>query len=112
MVLANEKRKLKIPPKRFKDTSFEYLGETILIWSLRDYLANEKWREDAIRRSKRNTEARETERLVHMKEFGGSGVPGTSTKKEGRRQRFQRVMEELYQKSSADADTGKTEGSC
>ena len=108
MVLANEKRKRKIPPGRFRDESFKYLGETILIWSVRDFLANDKWREDAIRRSRRNTEARETERLVQLKELGGKKVPGTSIKKEGRGRRFQRVMDALYQQS-VQTNNGKHE---
>ena len=55
-ILASEKRKLAIIPGSFRETSFHYLGETAYLWSLSDFFANPKWRDDAIRRSKRNKE--------------------------------------------------------
>ena len=70
MVLANDKRKLRIPPHTFRESSFEYLGETIQLWSLKEYFKVDKWREDAIRKSRRNAEAREIERLIQRKQLG------------------------------------------
>ena len=56
--LAQQKRLLAIKPGAFRDPAFQYLGETIIIWSLREYMSNVKWREDAIRKSLRNLESR------------------------------------------------------
>ncbi len=55
-ILASEQRKLAIIPGSFRETSFHYLGETAYLWSLTDFFANPKWRDDAIRRSRRNKE--------------------------------------------------------
>jgi len=57
--LASEKRALAIPPGVFHETSFHYLDETVYLWDLKEFFANPKWRDDAIRRSKRNKELRQ-----------------------------------------------------
>ena len=116
MVLAREKRQKRIPPHTFRDTSFEFLGETILLWSLTEYFKVDKWREEAIRRSRRNEEAREIDLwLVKRKEVekqgggggngGGSGVGNLGGRKKTSRRRrrpFRQVMDALYEKSIAN----------
>jgi hypothetical protein len=56
--VANKKRALAAKPHSFHDPAFQYLGETILIWSFREYMSNSKWRDEAIRKSLKNHESR------------------------------------------------------
>ena len=37
----------------FKDSNIQYFGETVVIWNIREFMSVTKWREDAVRRSKR-----------------------------------------------------------
>eukprot|EP00957_Ditylum_brightwellii_P039891 3020343-Ditylum_brightwellii.AAC.1 len=53
---ASTKRALAILPGTFREPAFHYLGETLKIWSLREFFANPKWRDDALRKSKRLVE--------------------------------------------------------
>ena len=87
------------------EPAFRYLQESLVVWDCRQYLDNPKWREDAIRRSERNKRAREV--------FVAAGAAGSGStkkeeeedgpkkrKKEGRKRRFQRIMNELYEASA------------
>lgn len=118
--LANAKRALAIKPGLFRDPAFQYLGETILIWSLSDYLSNTKWREEAIRKSLRNMESRkqgmmvEKESQLRRRQKNGCSdsevscedvrlvASMSSPSKESRKKRFHRIMNELYEKSVDD----------
>ena len=40
-------------PGTFFDANINYLGETVVIWDMKEYFNNAKWREDAIRRSRK-----------------------------------------------------------
>ena len=51
---ANAKRASKVSPGSFYDTNISYFGETVVIWNVHDFMKNEKWRDDAIRKSARN----------------------------------------------------------
>lgn len=69
------------------------MGDTVIIWYLRDYLTrNPKWKEDALRKaSKRNARQRQdaastTHRLPRMR-------------RPANRRRFHHIMERLYQES-------------
>ena len=85
------------------EPAFRYLQESLVVWDCRRYLDNPKWREDAIRRSERNKRAREV-----FVAAGGSGSTKKEEeedgpkkrKKEGRKRRFQRIMNELYEASA------------
>ena len=85
------------------EPAFRYLQESLIVWDCRQYLDNPKWREDAIRRSERNKRAREV-----FVAAGGSGSTKKEEeedgpkkrKKEGRKRRFQRIMNELYEASA------------
>ena len=84
------------------EPAFRYLQESLVVWDCRQYLDNPKWREDAIRRSERNKRAREV-----FVAAGGSGSTKKEEedgpkkrKKEGRKRRFQRIMNELYEASA------------
>ena len=84
------------------EPAIRYLQESLVVWDCRQYLDNPKWREDAIRRSERNKRAREV-----FVAAGGSGSTKKEEedgpkkrKKEGRKRRFQRIMNELYEASA------------
>lgn len=103
-VRAAKQRKMTVTPGAFPgEPAFRYLQESLIVWDCRQYLDNPKWREDAIRRSERNKRAREV--------FVAAAVSGSNTKKEeedgpkkrkkeGRKRRFQRIMNELYDASA------------
>jgi hypothetical protein len=53
---AADIRSRRLPPKCklvTREPAFKYTGDTIVIWNVREYLANPKWRDDAIRKSTR-----------------------------------------------------------
>jgi hypothetical protein len=54
-LLAADLRRRRIPLKqRFvREPGFVYTGDTIVIWNIREYLANPKWKEEAIRKTLR-----------------------------------------------------------
>ena len=115
--LAAQKRALAVVPGAFREPAFHYLGETVLIWSLKDFMSNPKWRDDSIRRSRKNRECRD------LKGCLGSTTRGKSCKgmndederldkkqvnpkpnelcgvKEIRSRRFKRVINDLYRDS-------------
>ncbi len=130
--LAKQKRSLEIKPGLFRDPAFQYLGETIIIWSLEEYMSNVKWREDAIRKSLRNLESRKqgifvesVSQLRKQRQKKGVDDSGGDCKcddndddennvrppvingskrlnKESRKKRFCRVMNELYEKCQTE----------
>src|SRR5210317_1339714 len=51
--LATQKRKCKVAKGAFHESNIQYFGETVVIWNIREFMNVTKWREDAIRRSKR-----------------------------------------------------------
>ena len=72
--LATQKRKCKVVKGAFHDSNIQYFGETVVIWNIREFMNVTKWREDAIRRSKRKVEG----------SAGGVGVGRGGGKKRGR----------------------------
>lgn len=98
-LLAKEKRAKAIPPGRSKEPGFSFLGDTVVIWDLCQYMAKKEWREDALRKTKK----RKARQLNH--EIGGE-TDQTSTAaprsgKMSRRERFEKTMDQLYQKSQS-----------
>jgi hypothetical protein len=90
---ARMKRSKLLKHGRFREPGFVYQGDTVIIWSLRDYISNPKWREDALRKSNRRrartTDAMEATDLTQK----------LSKPRRNRRKRFRRTMESLYKKS-------------
>jgi hypothetical protein len=90
---ARMKRSKLLKHGRFREPGFVYQGDTVIIWSLRDYVSNPKWREDALRKSNRRrartTDAIEATDLTEK----------LSKPRRNRRKRFHRMMEILYRKS-------------
>jgi len=80
--VAAEIRRRTIPPSGFREGSFRYTGDTVVIWDLKAYMRNPNWKEDAIRRSKRRH---------------GDDVYQRSRRNS--RKRFLRVVEDLRKKS-------------
>ena len=80
---------MKVAPGRFAEESIHYLGDTVCIWDLNEFLSNRKWREDAVRRSRRADEDELTRSA--KKRRGG--------KASSRRERFNGMMERLYEES-------------
>jgi hypothetical protein len=72
--LATQKRKCKVAKGAFHESNIQYFGETVVIWNIREFMNVTKWREDAIRRSKRKVEG----------SAGGVGVGVGRGKKRGR----------------------------
>ena len=65
-LLAAEKRKSLLPKHSpFKESGFRYTGDTVVIWNIRDYYANPKWRVDARRRSNKRRNQKASEALVN-----------------------------------------------
>jgi hypothetical protein len=54
--LATQKRKCKVVKGAFHESNIQYFGETVVIWNIREFMNVTKWREDAIRRSKRKVD--------------------------------------------------------
>lgn len=90
-----EKRRQKLTG-RWREPAFIYQGETIVLWDLRTYMKNPKWKEDAIRKSRRRavSESNAAFRLV------GNRRPLRNS-----RRRFARIVEKLYQRTLQDNST-------
>jgi hypothetical protein len=88
-LLAAEKRRQRIPSGRCREPGFLYQGDTLVIWDLRTFSSNAKWKEDAIRKSKRRR-ATQSNHALNAKSIG----PLRNS-----RRRFALIVEELYQKS-------------
>jgi len=93
---AREKRSKLLKPGRFREPGFVYQGDTVVIWSLREYMRNPKWRDDALRKSNRRkaraTDGMATEELA--KKLSSRPADGRN-----RQQRFRQFMEEKYKAS-------------
>ncbi len=77
--LATQKRKCKVAKGAFHESNIQYFGETVVIWNIREFMNVTKWREDAIRRSKRKV------MVDNNNGAGGVGVGvGIRGKKRGR----------------------------
>jgi hypothetical protein len=90
---AQSTRARMLKPRRFCEPGFLYQGDTVVIWNVRTYLQNAKWKEDAIRKSVR--------RKARRKDGGGtaSDMARHEQSRRNGKQRFRIVMEQLYQQS-------------
>lgn len=91
---AEARRASKIIPGSFREPGFLYLNQTITIWNRNKFMANRKWKEDAIRRS----EKRKARDASSMKPVLRNS-----------RKRFWTIMEDLYRKSLIAAALSKNE---
>lgn len=89
---ANMQRLLSVPPGTFREPSFEYIGETVVIWNFNRFFANRKMSEKC---------------LKHVR---------TPLKKhkfslQSRRKRFNKILDNFYKKSleeNSEGDNPKT----
>jgi hypothetical protein len=82
--LALQARRSKLIVKgRFREPGFTYMGDTVIIFSLKAYLSNPKWKEGALRKSSKRR-ARDG-KPVHVARNS--------------RKRFRSVMQNLYEKN-------------
>lgn len=94
--LALQAKRSKIVVKgRFREPGFAYMGDTVIIFSLKEYLSNPKWKEDALRKSSKRR-ARDGKSSVHVLRNS--------------RKRFRQVMQALYEKSITSTTTTTTQG--
>ena len=92
---AADLRARKIPDKRrfVREPSLAYTGDTIVIWNVREYLANPKWRDDAVRKSLRRQERSESTQAKSRTGLGSS------------RKRFRAFLQQKLDESNMMTDT-------
>ncbi len=78
---AAQLRRNRLTPGTFREPLFQYVGDSIVLWNLRDYVKNPKWREEAIRKSKRRS-AGMAQRVANRK-----------------RRTLNQIVDDLYEKS-------------
>ena len=95
---AKEKRAMQIHKKNttnrnrfFRESGFEYMGDTIVIFKLSDYLNEPKLKEEALRKSAKRKQ------MVIGRE--GSSINQKKERKISRQRRCRQVMESLYQQT-------------
>ncbi|KAL7552709.1 hypothetical protein ACHAWF_015943 [Thalassiosira exigua] len=118
---AARKRASRVGPGAFHEPNVHYFGETVVLWDVREFMANPKWREDAVRRSrgmnelqaleidapsgrrkrKRNEQLEEEEKADGTASSTDSGKEAKQQKGTplSRRRKFEAICDELYQKS-------------
>mmetsp|Transcript_3568 Transcript_3568/g.6749 ORF Transcript_3568/g.6749 Transcript_3568/m.6749 type:complete len:164 (+) Transcript_3568:162-653(+) len=80
-----------VKPGLFRETAFRYHGETLLIWDLQTFMKNPKWRDDAVRKSRRYVETQ----LYNQ----SHKTSNSRRRRESRSRRFKNIMDYLYQQS-------------
>lgn len=118
---AKKKRESKVGPGAFHDSNLQYFGDTVVIWDVKEFMANPKWREDAMRRS-RNRKDVDSMKLVDLGAVagkkkrkrrggdeeaqgvaagkkGGEAKGGGKKKPSSRKKRFEAICDRLYQQS-------------
>ena len=119
---AKKKRESKAGPGAFHDSNLHYFGDTVVIWDVKEFMANPKWREDAMRRSRnrkdgsmklvdlgavagkkkrkrRGGDVEERVGVVAAGKKGGEAKGGGKKKPSSRKKRFEAICDRLYQKS-------------
>ena len=110
---AAEKRRLKLPKGRFKEPSFRYLGDTVIIWDIRQCLFPEQHRQNSGTSSSLAVDNNRTEKkgkssmssavvediLSRARKRNRFTAMGSSKVIRNNRKRFRRVIEDLYRQS-------------
>ena len=81
----------------FREKGFGYLGDTVIVWRLKEYLNNSKWKEDALRKS-----SKRKQQFQHQE---SSATTSCNKKGTSRRKRCRQVLENLYQQSLKNTST-------
>jgi 23S rRNA maturation mini-RNase III len=100
-VLAEQLRSKRLPNKRFREPGLKYQGDTVVIWCLRQFMSNPKWREDVMRKrrksfSRTNARAKVTSETMNN-ETDNSRRFSRNTKQA---RIFRSFIEDQYQKHS------------
>ena len=73
-----EKRSKLIVKGRFRESGFTYMGDTVIIWNLREYLANSKWKEEALRKSSKRRHHCRSNQLRNPSATNGKSNKGSN----------------------------------
>lgn len=87
---------MRVEQGHYKEPSIEWLGDTIVIFSLRDFLRETKWSKEALEQGLRRRRGRRT--IGQGKELGKEG-DRTERGVQLRRACFERKVEELVAKA-------------
>jgi hypothetical protein len=115
-------RARRIPPMarrllNIREPSILYQGDTVVIWDIRAYGANSKWKDDATRKSIRrtiseksastsNVRSKRLNKICNNEEVQSHHI---TKRLRNDRNRFHRITEELYLSSCRKANSGSTQ---
>jgi type II restriction/modification system DNA methylase subunit YeeA len=70
-LLAKRQRDLALLPNIYRESGFIYSEQTVKIWDIREFMANPKWKEEAVRKSekRRARAASKTQLKISRKRF-------------------------------------------
>jgi len=92
----DESGRVRVEQGHYKEPSIEWVGDTVVIFSLRDFLRESKWSKEALEQGLRRRRGRRT--MGQGKEFGKEGVR-TERERKLRRACFEKKVEELVAKA-------------
>lgn len=115
-IAAKAKRSSRVGPRMFVEANIEYFGDTVVLWEMREFINVPKWREDAMRRSRRmkkdnvvigrgvgsgskrkgNNQSDDVTVRSEGKEEGADGLGG-GIQYLSRRKRFRALCQQWYQ---------------
>jgi len=95
--LAAAKRRMRMG-RFFREPGFVYQGDTVVIWDLRAYASNPKWREEAVRKAMRRKKAEQNNGggAAAVSSSTTSSSSGVRPRLRNSRKRFHRIVEERY----------------
>lgn len=88
-LMAKAIRGKRLQPGRFREPGFKYVGDSVVIWNIREFGTNDKWKDEAIRKSYRRN-ARRMDAITDL--------PPKKLRINIRR--FHRIVEQRYQEST------------
>jgi len=95
----DESGRVRVGTGHYKEESIEWLGDTVVVFSLRDFLRETKWSKEALEQGLRRRRGRRT--MGQGKEGGQEGGGRRERGREVWRARFERKLEELVAKAKA-----------
>lgn len=89
---------MRVGKGHYEEPSIEWLGDTVVIFSLRDFLRETKWSKEALEQGLRR---RRGKRTMGQGKEGGKEGGRRGRREEVRRARFERKVAELVAKAQA-----------
>jgi hypothetical protein len=86
---AKQVRALALLPGAFRESGFVSMTQTIKIWDLREFMANPKWKEDAVRKSQKRK----------AREFETTTTSDAPPRLKNSRKRFRLLLDNWYAQS-------------